>query len=80
MGNKEIYEWLAAKKYQTERNETGEYLMYFGVDMPKILSEYKNLCFQEAIKEIGLKTSTFDPTFNSAMLQAIQILKKQING
>jgi hypothetical protein len=36
----EIYKWLRSKNYQTEYEETGEYKMYFEVDMPKILEEY----------------------------------------
>lgn len=38
--SKEIYDWLKAQKYQTEYEETGEYRMYFEVDMPKILEAY----------------------------------------
>ena len=36
----EIYKWLADQKYQTEYEETGEYVMYFSVDMPKILRAF----------------------------------------
>ncbi len=38
--NSEIHGWLQEQKYQTEREDTGEYSMYFDVDMPKILEEY----------------------------------------
>jgi hypothetical protein len=41
--SKEIYEWLKSKNYQTEEGETGEYTMYFSVDMPKILEEYATI-------------------------------------
>lgn len=40
MENKEIYEWLEKQNYQTEYEETGEYKMYFSVDMPKILNDF----------------------------------------
>lgn len=40
MTDAEIYEWLRKQNYQTEYEETGEYLMYFGVDMPKILRAF----------------------------------------
>ena len=40
MKNTEIFEWLKAQNYQTEREETQEYLMYFELDMPKILEDY----------------------------------------
>ena len=40
MDKVEIYEWLKAQKYQTEYEYTGEYRMYFEVDMPKILEAY----------------------------------------
>jgi len=40
MDSKTIYEWLAKQKYQTDYEETGEYEMYFAVDMPKILEDY----------------------------------------
>ena len=36
----DIYGWLQSQKYQTEYEETGEYKMYFSVDMPKILEDY----------------------------------------
>jgi len=38
----EIYNWLMEQKYQTDYEETGEYKMYFDVDMPKILEDYWN--------------------------------------
>lgn len=40
MDKVEIYQWLKAKNYQTEYEETGEYRMYFEVDMPEILEAY----------------------------------------
>ena len=44
-----IYKWLESKKYQTEYEETGEYKMYFSVDMPKILNDFiKDFGFQKA--------------------------------
>lgn len=42
MDDKTIYEWLKTQKYQTEYEYTGEYRMYFEVDMPKILRDYFN--------------------------------------
>lgn len=42
MDNREIYEWLDNQGYQSEYDETGEYKMYFGIDMPKILNDYHN--------------------------------------
>jgi|SRR5690242_3156713 len=36
----EIYEWLNKQGYQTEYEETGEYKMYYELDMPKILKAY----------------------------------------
>ena len=40
MNKAEIFKWLNSQMYQTEREETGEFLMYYGVDMPKILEDY----------------------------------------
>ena len=40
MDKVEIYEWLKSQKYQTGYDEVGEYLMYYSVDMPKILEDY----------------------------------------
>jgi hypothetical protein len=40
MDKVKIWEWLKAKKYQTEYEYTGEYRMYFDLDMPKILEDY----------------------------------------
>ena len=40
MDKVEIFKWLNSQMYQTEREEIGEYLMYYGVDMPKILEDY----------------------------------------
>lgn len=46
-----IYKWLESKEYQTEYEETGEYKMYFSVDMPKILNDFiKDFSFQKAQK------------------------------
>jgi hypothetical protein len=42
MDEVQIYEWLKAQKYQTDYEETGEYKMYFEIDMPKILEDYYN--------------------------------------
>jgi len=42
MENKDIFEWLEKQNYQTEYEETGEYKMYFDLDMPKILEDYYN--------------------------------------
>jgi len=38
--NAHIYEWLDKQGYQTERDDTGEYTLYFELDMPKILKDY----------------------------------------
>jgi len=35
-----IYEWLNSEKFQTEYEETGEYLMYYEIDMPVILRKF----------------------------------------
>lgn len=37
---KEIWEWLENQKYQTDYEETGEYKMYFDLDMPRILNDF----------------------------------------
>jgi hypothetical protein len=52
MNNTEIYKWLEAQKYQTEYEETGEYKMYFSVDMPKILEDYAKLRLSAVIKSL----------------------------
>jgi len=52
MNNIEIYKWLEAQKYQTEYEETGEYKMYFSVDMPKILEDYTKLRLSAVIKSL----------------------------
>jgi len=39
MKDKEVFEWLKKQNYQTERGEQ-EYIMYFDVDMPKILNDF----------------------------------------
>ena len=52
MNNIEIYKWLEAQKYQTEYEETGEYKMYFSVDMPKILEDYAKLRLSAVIKSL----------------------------
>ena len=40
MDKVEIYKWLKSQKYPTGYDEVGEYLMYYSVDMPKILEDY----------------------------------------
>ena len=40
MDKVEIYEWLKSQKYQTGYDEVGEYVMYYSVDMPRILEDY----------------------------------------
>lgn len=40
MDKAEIYEWLKSQKYQTGYDEVGEYVMYYSVDMPRILEDY----------------------------------------
>jgi len=40
MDKVKIYEWLASQNYQTDYEQTQEYLMYFEIDMPKILEDY----------------------------------------
>jgi len=49
MDKVEIYEWLKAQKYQTEYEYTGEYRMYFEVDMPKILEAY----YEHKVKKLN---------------------------
>jgi hypothetical protein len=39
MKDSEIFQWLQDQKYQTDRGEEG-YLMYFDLDMPKILRDF----------------------------------------
>lgn len=46
-----IHEWLKSQGYQTDYEETGEYKMYFSVDMPKILEAYAALRIQQEKKE-----------------------------
>lgn len=38
--NTEILKWLKEQNYQTEYEETGEYKMYYEIDMPKILTDF----------------------------------------
>jgi hypothetical protein len=52
MNNVEIYKWLESQKYQTEYEETGEYKMYFSIDMPKILKDYAKLRLSAVIKSL----------------------------
>ncbi len=40
MTNIEIRQWLKEQNYQTEYEETGEYKMYYELNMPKILNDY----------------------------------------
>ena len=40
MDKVEIYEWLKSQKYPTGYDEVGEYVMYYSVDMPRILEDY----------------------------------------
>jgi len=51
MNNVEIFEWLKKQNYQTEYEETGEYTMFFGVDMPKILNDFYNHKSQLTFKQ-----------------------------
>ena len=37
--NPEVYQWLRDMKYQTD-DGAQEYIMYFDIDMPKILDDY----------------------------------------
>lgn len=55
--NKEIYEWLNTKNYQTEYEETGEYEMYFSVDMPKILNDFVEYIIQQSLSGSDDKSS-----------------------
>ncbi len=34
-----IFEWLSKQPYQTDYEGTGEYKMYFNLDMPKIIKD-----------------------------------------
>jgi len=52
MNNVEIYDWLERQKYQIEYEETGEYKMFFSVDMPKILNDYTKLRLSAVIKSL----------------------------
>jgi hypothetical protein len=52
MENKDIFEWLEKQNYQTEYEETGEYKMYFDLDMPKILEDYYNWRKNNEINDI----------------------------
>ena len=38
----EILEWLKNQKYETDYEETGEYKVYYEIDMPKILTDFNN--------------------------------------
>jgi hypothetical protein len=42
----DIYTWLESKNYQTDREPTGEYKMYFSIDMPTIIRDFinENIC------------------------------------
>ena len=40
MTNKEIWKWLKEQNYQTDYEETGEYKMYYDLDMPNILRAF----------------------------------------
>jgi hypothetical protein len=51
MEAREIYEWLEKQNYQTEYEETGEYKMYFEVDMPKILNDYEKYLKSKSLSE-----------------------------
>jgi hypothetical protein len=53
MKNEEIYKWLESQKYQTEYEETGEYKMYFGVDMPKILNDFTKIELLSLLEDLS---------------------------
>ena len=40
MKDVEIFRWLNKQKYQKESDDTGEFEMYFDVDMPRILNDF----------------------------------------
>ena len=40
MTDQEIWKWLRQQNYQTDYEETGEYKMYYDLDMPKILRAF----------------------------------------
>lgn len=83
--NQEIFEWLKSKKYQTEREETGEYLMYFELDMPKILEEYHQWKLNTYNFNEDINESLIDEAINDVMLiskinsetEAHQLIKTQ---
>jgi hypothetical protein len=69
MNNTEIYKWLEAQNYQTEYEETGEYKMYFSVDMPKILEDYAKLRLSAVIKSL--------PEYNEVLYHAKTLTNEQ---
>ncbi len=63
--NEDIHRWLQSKPYQTERGETGEYLMYFDIDMPKILEDYYQ--WRKKVDEIQSAFDIIDNTLSKSL-------------
>ena len=42
MEKQEFYKWLQNKNYQTIYEDTGEYKMYFKVDLYRIFKDYES--------------------------------------
>ena len=53
-----IWRWLKDKGYPTDRNETGEYLMYYDIDMPRILNDFADYITQQPLSGSDDKSSS----------------------
>jgi hypothetical protein len=49
--DQEIWNWLKEQNYQTDYEETGEYKMYYALDMPKILRAFLDHSKNQRITE-----------------------------
>jgi len=78
----EIWEWLKEQNYQTAYEETGEYEMYYSIDMPKILNDFLILVTNKFIlKNVSQdKESLLQRSVNRVVpyLEEIQRLKEII--
>ena len=79
MDKVEIYEWLKSQKYQTGYDEVGEYVMYYSVDMPRILEDYYEYKVKKLNKPVVMHwvaTSEQLPEFGVTVLVYCKIYGK----
>jgi hypothetical protein len=70
-------EFLRSKNLQTEYEETGEYKMYFAVDIPKVMDEFAQP-LKDRIKELEGRVITDNSKVNTNLLKENEALKQQV--